>query len=297
MACMSVMSENRSRSAEKGNEVNVNLVVAHRLEAERLIQWFGLSEISPRAEFPWFGNGEGLSLVVTGSGAGRAAAGVRHLHERRPGCAWLNIGIAGHGSAAVGTGLLIHRIEDRSTGKRHWPSPTGLKLPHGNLITVSKAETEYAEDAAYDMEAAGFFTAASRLIVSDLVLVYKIVSDNPKHPLASFRRGQVPSLIGARDSEIRALVTHLRERGARFAHWRSLPAEYQQLLEKYHFSVTRKAALGKLCRRFTALGMGPRLTVLVSKRYHSTAVLMAALEDELAGALPVGGKGSNEPAF
>ncbi len=294
---MNATSEHPSLPASGGSEGTVNLAVAHRLEAERLIQWFGLSEIMPREEFPCFEDGEGLSLVVTGSGAERAAAGVRYLHGRRLGSAWLNIGIAGHGSAAVGTGLLIHRIARRETGKRFWPPAPGLKLPGGSLITVSEAETEYAEDAAYDMEAAGFFAAASRLVTPDLINVYKIISDNPAHPLAGFRRGQVPSLFGARESEIRSLVAHLRERGARFAHWRSLPAEYRQLLEKYHFSVTRKAALGKLCRRFTALGMGPRLTVLVSKRYHSAGALMAALEGELAGALPVGGKDSNEPAF
>ncbi len=277
-------------------EATVNLVVAHRLEAERLIAWFGLGEMLPRGEFPCFGDEEGLSLVVTGSGAERAAAGVRYLQERRPGCAWLNIGVAGHGNAAVGTGLLIHRIEDRSTGKRHWPSPTGLKLPGGNLITVSEAETGYAEDAAYDMEAAGFFAAASRLVAPDLVFVYKIVSDNPEHPLADFRRGRVSSLIGARKSEIHTLVGYLRERSARFARWRSLPAEYRELLGKYHFSATRKAALAKLCRRFLALDMERRLAVLASKRYHNAGALMAALEAELAGAMMSGEADSNEPA-
>ncbi len=293
---MNAMSEHRPLTASKGNGATVNLAVAHRLEAERLIQWFGLAENLPRGEFPWYGNEDGLSLVVTGSGVERAAAGVRYLHERRPGCAWLNLGIAGHGAAAVGTGLLIHRIEDRSTGKRHWPSPTGLKLPGGNLITVSEAETDYAEDGAYDMEAAGFFAAASRLVAPDLVLVYKIVSDNPEHPLAGFRREQVPLRFGARESEIRTLVAHLRERGSRFVRWHSLPAEYRQLLGKYHFSVTRKSALAKLCRRFTALGLEQKIAVLASKRYHNAGALMAALEAELAGAVAPGGTGSKESA-
>ena len=293
---MNATSEHPSLPASRGSEGTVNLAVAHRLEAERLIPWFGLSEILPREEFPCFEDGEGLSLVVTGSGAEQAAAGARYLHGRRPGGAWLNIGIAGHGSATVGTGLLIHRIEDRETGKRFWPPAPGLKLPGGNLITVSEAETEYAEDAAYDMEAAGFFAAASRLVTPDLVNVYKIVSDNPAHPLAGFRRGQVPSLFGVHESEIRALVAHLRKRGARFAHWHSLPAEYGELQEKYRFSATRKAALAKFCRRFMALGLKQKLAVLADKRYHSAGALMAALEAELARVVAPGETGSKESA-
>lgn len=259
------------------------------------MQWFGLLEILPRGEFPCFGDGRELSLVVTGSGDERAAAGVRYLHGRRPGGAWLNIGIAGHGSASVGTGLLIQRIENRATGERFWPPAPGLKLPGGNLVTVSEAETGYARDTAFDMEAAGFFAAASRLVTSDMVFVYKIVSDNPAHPLADFRRGRVPSLIGARESEIRTLVAHLRERGVRLARWHSLPAEYWELLGKHHFSATRKAALAKLCRRFRALGMERRLAVVASKRYHNAGALMAALEAELAGAMTSGEADSNEP--
>ena len=264
----------------------LNLVIAHFPEAKPLLSWFALAETNPRGKFRCFANDSGMSLVVTGAGVENAAAGVEFLHQRlggRPG-AWLNIGIAGHGAAPVGEGLLIQRIEHRATGKRYWPPAPKLKLPGSSLITVSTPETAYAEAAAYDMEAAGFFASASRLAPADLIAVYKIVSDNPEHPLASLNLRQVPDLIGARETGIRRLVDHLRGRSARFADWHSLPPEFESLLGKYHFSATRKAAFARACRRFRALGIEPRLSKLARGRHHNAATLMAALEAELATA-------------
>ena len=268
----------------------LNLVIAHFQEAKPLLAWFALAELKPRGKFRCFANDSGMSLVVTGGGVENAAAGVDFLHQRLGGrpSAWLNIGIAGHGAAAVGEGLLIQRIEHRASGKRYWPPTPNpklkLKLPGSSLITVSTPETAYGEDAAYDMEAAGFFASASRLAPADLIAVYKIVSDNPEHPLAGLDLRQVPDLISARETGIRRLVDHLRGRSARFADWHSLPPEYEALLGKYRFSATRKAAFARACRRFRALGLEPRLTELAQQRHHNAATLMAALEAELATA-------------
>ena len=262
----------------------VNLAVAHRLEAKVLLDWFDLTEIEPKKKFRCYGGSEGIALTVTGMGVANAAAGVRHLHDSQPPGfrAWLNIGIAGHDSAALGEGFLIRRIMHRESGELYWPPVTDLKLPDCELITVAEPETGYPEDAAYDMEGAGFFAAAAGLISSDLVYVFKIISDNRENPVANVDPKQVPDLIRGQESAIRKLVSHLRERSARFAGYYGMPVEFDLLLDKYRFSATRKAGLARLCRRFHALGKQDRLTALARERFRDAASLMTAMDAELA---------------
>jgi len=261
----------------------VDLVVAHPLEAKPLLAWFGLAETGRRGRFRCCAGNSGGSLVITGTGVGNAAAGVNYLHQRQGGGdrAWLNIGIAGHGCAAVGGGLLIQRIEHRPSGEFHWPPVPNLKLPGGSLTTVAEPATAYPENTAYDMEAAGFFRAASRLAPADLIQVFKIISDNPENPVAKLNLKQVPTLIGGQETAIRRLVDHLRERAGRFADWRAMPPEYESLLAKHRFSATRKAKFKRICQRFRALGRQRRLTELARKRWRNSAGLMTALEREL----------------
>ena len=261
----------------------VNLVVAHPLEAEALLAWFDLAEIEPRGELRRYSNNKGLALVITGMGAEKAAAGVKYLH----GCqaqgfrAWLNIGIAGHQRAEIGSGFLINRIRRRQSGELYWPPVTGIDLPGCGLVTVAEAETEYPEDAAYDMEAAGFFAAASGLVTTDLIQVFKIISDNRENSTANVNASLVRELFQRQESAIRKLVSHLRERCARFADYYGMPEEYELLLRKYHFSATRKAALARTCRRFRALDRQDRLSALARTSFPDAQAVMAALAAEL----------------
>ena len=134
------------------------------------------------------------------------------------------------------------------------------------------------------MEAAGFFAAAAGLVPSDLVSVFKIISDNRAQPVAELDLNRVPELIRHQESAIRQLVAHLRSRSAAFADWHALPAEYETLLNKHRFSATRRAALARLCRRFRALGRQRRLGELARRSFPGAAALMQALESELSDA-------------
>ncbi len=184
----------------------------------------------------------------------------------------------------MGSGFLIDRIEHRRTGECHWPPVPGLNLPGCGLVTVDEPESAYLKDAAYDMEAAGFYAAAAGLATTDLVYVFKIVSDNRENPVGEVDPQQVPELFRRQESAIRELVGHLRARSAAFTDWYDMPAEYELLLRKYRFSATRRAALGQYCRRFRALGRQRRLSELVQGRFRDAGSLMSAMRLELARA-------------
>lgn len=264
----------------------INLVVAHPLEAKALIEWFGLGEVEPRGELRCFENKQGIALVISGLGARNAANAVGWLHGRQsPGFrAWLNVGIAGHPFAAVGQGFLVNRIEHRRSGECFWPPIPDLGLPGCGLVTVDEPETTYGQDAAFDMEAAGFFAAAAGLTTTDLVYVFKIVSDNRENPASEVNPKRVPELFREQESAVRLLVDQLRERSAAFAGWHGMPAEYESLLRRYRFSATRKAALAQYCRRFRALGRQDRLSEIARGRFRDAASLMTAMRLELARA-------------
>ncbi len=264
----------------------VNLVVAHSLEAKALIEGFDLGEVEPRGEFRCYENKQCITLVISGMGVRNAANAVGWLQERQsPGFrAWLNLGIAGHPSAALGQGLLINRIEHRRSGECFWPPIPNLGLPGCGLVTVDEPETTYEQDAAFDMEAAGFFAAAAGLTATDLVCVFKIVADNRENPVNEVNLERVPELFLQQESAIRKLVDHLRGRSAAFADWYGMPAEFESLLRGYRFSATRKAALAQYCRRFRALGRQDRLRELARVRFRDAASLMTAMRLELARA-------------
>ena len=86
--------------------------------------------------------------------AAAATAYLRALIGDTP-AAWLNIGIAGHGSQAVGTALLAHKVVDAASGKPFYPTFAPPPCRTTLLRTVDRVQSP-AGDAAYDMEASGF---------------------------------------------------------------------------------------------------------------------------------------------
>ena len=131
------------------------------------------------------------------------------------------------------------------------------------------------------MEAAGFFAAAAGLITTDLIHVFKIISDNRENSAENVNARLVRDLFRRQQTAVGRIVAHLRERSARFADYYGMPPEYELLLHKYRFSATRRAGLARVCRRFRALGRQDRLTALAHRRFPDAGALMAALTADL----------------
>lgn len=234
----------------------INIVMAFPGEARPLIDCLGLAGRDTRGPATLYRN-ETHRLVIAGAGKIRAAAATAWLQETGPDsrhAAWLNIGIAGHASRPVGSGVLAHRITDHGTGKSWYPPQAhGLTMATDNLITVDKPETGYPENALYDMEAAGFYPVACRTTTAELVQCYKVVSDNRDNPVAGVTPKSGAALIVDRLAEITKLLTALDKLRAAVSARRGSANNLAQFTNHCHFTVSQQHQLEKLLVRWDAL--------------------------------------------
>lgn len=267
-------------------EVNrINIVVAHPAEAKPLCAMLNMLAVAVAAPYRIFGNDEGVSLIVSGMGkldSASATAYLAGLQAALPACVWLNIGIAGHGTAAIGAGLLAHKITDAATGKSFYPHQLFKSQTTSEIISVDVPEQNYPRDAAYDMEAAGFYASASSVAPMELVHAFKVISDNPQQTLEKFDIAQVDGLITSQRDRLHAL---LRELNALLGIYRSayfLPDEYSTLLGKYAFTVSQKAQLKRLCERYHALEFDAELKEFSEKVFGTSRHLLTAMQTHIA---------------
>lgn len=189
----------------------INLLVALRAEAKPLIRHLALKRLQPDGPCPLY-TGDGLNLAMSGIGRDAMERAIRYLHGRsEEKCHWLNVGIAGHGSLALGESLLITSVIDAVSGRQwHLPQVAGLLVSRGKLCCVSEPETDYAETMGYDMESGGFASTLSALGLLDHAHVLKIISDNPQQPAKGINARMVSQLIGQQQHVIQSLIEKLR---------------------------------------------------------------------------------------
>ncbi|MDE2813288.1 MAG: hypothetical protein OXM01_09700 [Gemmatimonadota bacterium] len=199
--------------------------------------------------------GEQTHLIVSGIGKVAAAAATAYLRALigdAP-AAWLNIGIAGHGSQAVGTALLAHKVVDAASGKPFYPiftapSPCRTTLLH----TVDRVQSP-AGDAAYDMEASGFCEAAQRFATSERVHCLKIVSDNPQSPYQTLNAERVEALIESQLDTVAQVGEHLRTLSQQLHALHADPSGLTELTTRWQFTATQQHQLRGLLARWQTL--------------------------------------------
>lgn len=195
----------------------IYLIVALPAEARGLAKGLGLRQERDAKESRQIYRGAGVKLVVSGPGRHRAARAVDSIAEQvesRRLQGWLNVGIAGHPDLAPGTCLLADEIQGSTTEQSWWPTiPFQSNCLRASVRTVDRPETDFAVRAAYDMEAAGFFAAASRIATPGLVQVLKVVSDNPGDDLECLTASRVETLMLDACSSIADLLGQLEAHG------------------------------------------------------------------------------------
>lgn len=229
------------------------LVVALAAEARPLLAFHRLQGVSGH---PYrICAGEQAHLIVSDIGKVAAAAATAYLRALigdTP-AAWLNIGIAGHGSQAVGTPLLAHKVVDVANGKPFYPTFTAPPPCSTTLLhTVDHAQPAVG-DAAYDMEASGFCEAAQRFATSERVHCLKVVSDNPQSSYRTLNAAKVEALIEAQLDTVAQVGEHLRALSQQLHALHADPPGLAELTTRWQFTATQQHQLRGLLARWQTL--------------------------------------------
>jgi nucleoside phosphorylase len=238
---------------------------------------------------------ESMALVISGVGKSLSAAATGYLCGSSDGwrnAPWINVGVAGHRNVDVGELIVANKIVDQSTAHSWYPPQLVSNVVNSTLITVDEPEETYPERAAYDMEAAGFFPAATRCSSGELVQSIKVISDNPHQSIASLNARSIKQLITKNVSKIEQFINRLSELSTEIKvlpHHGSLPESWAN---RWSFSVTQSHRLRRLLQRWGALiGDAETLDAALSACKDGAAVL-TALEERLNAEKPTYGRSS-----
>lgn len=266
----------------------INLVVASSYEARPIIDHYQLKNISAGQAFSHYA-GEELHLIISGIGKINAAAATAYLqaltHNEKP-RAWLNVGIAGHGSLDLGDAFIAHSIMDTATARAHYP-PLSLKLelPSSDLHTVDEPKTHYQPGCGYDMEASAFYSIATRTCTAELVHCYKIVSDNPGHPInehSVFDKLHIDTLIRPHLKPLDQLIRTLSKNCDQYNAAGVANPHYDDIIHRIRFTVSQKSQLHRLLQRYQILFSQALPATMDLSSYQRAKPLLADLHSALA---------------
>jgi len=234
----------------------INFVVALACEAKPLIHALKLNAVSNHANIPLYANNT-FRLIITGVGKLNAAIATTYLADRNQpekNDVWLNVGVAGHRDAHIGTPIICHKITDGGSGLNWHPIfITPMAVENTAIITQEHAQTVYEPDTLYDMEAAGFYHAASRFNTTEFVHCLKIVSDNQDSPAKYLPEKAVSQLISTNLDTIERIALQLNEPAQQWQSINQAPVDMPKFLAQWHFTVYQQNRLRQLLGRWKTL--------------------------------------------
>lgn len=225
----------------------MNIVTALHCEARPLIDFFALKCWSEAGGFQIY-RSDKVSLIVSGIGKLSAATAVGYLQSLSPHKCWLNVGVAGHRNATLGSPFLANAIHDSHLERTLYPAFVFTPpCPTASVMTVDRPENDYMEDSLYEMEAYGFHRAATRFTTIELVHCLKIVSDNPSNPTHQVNKAKVTGWITEQIPLIEKIYHELN--GLHPTH----EVDLAPYLERWHFTVTQRHSLRTLLEKWHAI--------------------------------------------
>ena len=223
-------------------------------EARPLVKYFDLKKENSHVCFSIYRN-QKIVLTVAGVGKVAMAGAVAYTMAVFPSYQvplLINVGIAGHKTLAIGTLCLAMKITDGDTGRRFYPQLLGSHWPEtSELKTASLPSTQYSSDCLYDMEASAFYEMAVRFSSGELIHCFKIVSDNEISSIEKIQPKLVTEWIASQMNEIGPLLQQLEKLRESI-----VPIEldtYDEMIDKWHFTVSGKIKLKALLQRWKVL--------------------------------------------
>lgn len=196
----------------------IYIVTALHCEAKPLIDHFDLKKDADSPKFDLFQN-DRIALIVSGIGKIRSAVATTFLltgTNSSDVSAILNIGVCGSvaQSRKIGDLLYINKITDHANGRQYFPEPVlQFGMQEASVETFDKpvesSNTISFDSDLVDMEASGFFQAASMFTETHRIYCFKIVSDLLE--LSHISKEFISGLIKGRISEVERIFTMLSD--------------------------------------------------------------------------------------
>lgn len=242
-----------------------NIVVALFPEARPLIERLRLKEQPDAAPFRLFAGG-GVRLIVSGVGARNAAAACGFLHAYGGAVrdsAWLNIGVAGHPTLEIGSVRWAQSVTDDTD--TWYPQWTGAPIADGAPLRTVARPVEMGqsvdttqEPALHDMEGAAFLAVCSRFSSLELVHCLKVVSDNNDSGTQVVTPKHVAALMLEACPVAQSVVADLQQLATEQASVHARPDGFDEIMQRWRFSVTQQRELRRLLVRWNALAFTER---------------------------------------
>lgn len=232
----------------------INIVCALDCEARPLIDYYRLRSVPGAQGFKLY-RSEQIQLIVSGMGSIAAAVAVGYLAASTAGrnAAWLNVGVAGHASADIGSLFVAGKIMQHTGDYQAFPALLfHNNLPVSGLLTVDRVLPNYPQDIMLDMEAAGFFQTAIRFSPLELVQCVKIISDNSVQQHEQVNAKAVITLINTQmpaiDEMVKAMSCMQQQlQDPELDNW------LVQLFSAVRFSQYQQRQVARLAQRWLAL--------------------------------------------
>ena len=157
----------------------INIVIAMQREANFLIKYWNLKQVNLSKKI-FVNKKKKINLIISGIGKNKAEKATTAQDEKTgKNSFFLNICVAGHKDFDLGKAVLVSKVTDNKTKYNWYPSLLWkTKIDKAPLITVKFPKIIYNSNSLYDMEAAGFFKSARKIIGPEKVQCIKIISDN-----------------------------------------------------------------------------------------------------------------------
>lgn len=218
----------------------IYLITALHSEARPLIEHFNLKPDQAYSK-PELYVGDGITLAVSRMGRMKSAiatAAVLARADQPEKSIVANVGICGAPlSFQSGEMFMINEVRDDETGRAYYPNIV-LKhnLPENGLITYNQPVLDGGSDSQklVDMEASGFFEAASVFMSPEQIVILKMVSDHMNGERIT--KEIVSNLVKSHIPEIERVVFQWQEMVI-YEHSDLMSQEEENLLEKLSHSL------------------------------------------------------------
>jgi adenosylhomocysteine nucleosidase len=235
----------------------IHFICALKCESSAIIDYYDLKHLSKSQLFSIYVNKDNsVSLTISGIGKLASASATAYTYtllECKENEVWINLGIAGHSSRKLGELIIANRVEDSGSEQVWYPSLIiDTQIPSLGLKTLDKASFDYTNDM-FDMEAAGFYSTASRFSSLELAQSIKVISDNKDSPAKNISAKNIENMMAEKIESISNLTSKLSVLASELMPMLDISEDLNKIIKQWHFTQYQKNTLSKTIYRHRLL--------------------------------------------